>query len=124
MRHAIEVRHPSFRTEQFEALLRRHGFALVVADTAERYPLFDVTTTDFVYARLHGQGELYAGGYDEASLRTWAERIESWNGRDVGDGRKRDVFVYFDNDAKVRAPVDAATLERLLSDRTTKLRSA
>ncbi len=65
-------------------------------------------TADFAYARLHGDKELYTSGYDEAGLDTW----EEWT-RDHLD-HDRDVYVYFDNDQKVRAPFDAmALLERL-----------
>lgn len=108
LRHAVEIRHESFVTPAFLALLRRHGIALVVADTAGRWPqLFDVTA-DFVYVHLHGDTELYASGYGEAALDRWAERIGAW--RDGG----LDVYVYFDNDIKVHAPFDAAALARRL----------
>jgi len=79
-------------------------------------------TADFVYCRLHGSEELYASGYDGKSLDEWAARVAAWaRGGDAPDGEfasrekapkraKRDVYVYFDNDAKVRAPVDARGL--------------
>lgn len=108
LRHVLEVRHPSFETPQLAPLLRAHGVGLVVADTAGRWPmLFDVTA-DLVYVRLHGAEELYVSGYDPLALDAWAARCASW--RDAG----LDVFVYFDNDVKVRAPFDAMALaERL-----------
>ena len=108
LRHAVEVRHESFRHPRFLDLLREWGVALVVADTAGRWPqMFDVTA-DFVYVRLHGAEELYTSGYDAEGLDRWAERIRGW----AGDGR--DVYVYFDNDVKVRSPFDAMALaERL-----------
>jgi uncharacterized protein YecE (DUF72 family) len=126
LRHAVEVRHPSFADPDFVALLRRHGIALVVADTAGRWPLLEDLTADFVYMRLHGDKELYASGYDADALDDWARRIDAWrHGRQVRDARKastraaprratRDVFCYFDNDAKVHAPYDAAQLARRL----------
>lgn len=108
MRHAVEIRHESFVDPAFLALLRRHRIALVVADTAGRWPkLFDVTS-DFVYVRLHGDAELYASGYGDAALDEWAARIAAW--RDDG----LDVYVYFDNDIKVHAPFDARRLAQRL----------
>jgi len=122
LRHAVEIRHPSFIDPAFIALLRRHRIALVVADTAGRWPLLEDLTADFVYVRLHGDKELYASGYDDAALDRWAARIATWrDGGQVGDARlasprpgrarvRRDVYCYFDNDVKVHAPYDAAHL--------------
>jgi uncharacterized protein YecE (DUF72 family) len=122
LRHAFEVRHESFRDPRFVALLRRHRAALVVADTAGAWPLMEDVTADFVYVRLHGESELYASGYTEAALAAWAARVRAWaRGRTPAGSRLvappappraggRDVFVYFDNDAKVRAPFDATAL--------------
>jgi uncharacterized protein YecE (DUF72 family) len=122
LRHAVEVRHASFENPEFIAMLRRHGVALVVADTAGRWPLLEDLCTDFVYMRLHGDKELYASGYDDAALDRWAARIDAWrHGRQVKDARlagprrgagpkPRDVYCYFDNDVKVHAPYDAAHL--------------
>lgn len=118
LRHAIEIRHDSFRSQAFIDLLRKHDVALVCADTVE-WPLLMDVTSDFVYCRLHGSEELYASGYDAAALDTWAARVVAW-----AEGA-RDVFVYFDNDAKVRAPVDAVGLmERIGVDRPRLLRHA
>jgi uncharacterized protein YecE (DUF72 family) len=61
-------------------------------------------TADFVYVRLHGSRELYASGYTDAELDDWARKVARW--RRAG----RDVYVYFDNDAKVHAPFDALRL--------------
>jgi len=123
LRHAVEIRHASFMTPRFVALLRRYGIALVFADTVE-WPYFEDVASDFLYLRLHGSEELYVSGYDDAALDRWAERIALWAaGRTPKDGRRvagaaaskpRDVYVYFDNDAKVRAPFDAFGLARRL----------
>jgi len=122
LRHAVEIRHPSFIDPAFIALLRRHRIALVVADTAGRWPLLEDLTADFVYVRLHGDKELYASGYDDDALDRWAARIAAWrDGTQVDDARlassrpgrkraRRDVYCYFDNDVKVHAPYDAANL--------------
>ena len=104
MRHALEVRHESFRDPAFIALLRKYNVALVVADTAGKFPYMDDVTADFVYIRLHGDKELYASGYDDEAIARWAERIRAWS----VDGR--DVYCYFDNDIKVHAPYDAQRL--------------
>jgi uncharacterized protein YecE (DUF72 family) len=103
-RHAFEVRHPSYFCPEFYDLLRAHGCAFVVADTAGKFPYAEEVTADFVYVRLHGSRELYASGYTDAELDAWAARIARW--RRAG----RDVFVYFAIDAKVHAPFDAMRL--------------
>lgn len=125
--HAIEVRHESFRNEAFIALLRRHNIALVVADTAGRWPYLEDVTADFLYLRLHGDKELYASGYSDAALARWAERILAWStGGEPQDAQHasttparsrpaREVYCYFDNDIKVRAPFDAQALQRLVA---------
>jgi uncharacterized protein YecE (DUF72 family) len=119
LRYALEVLHESFRAPEFTELLRRHDVALVVADTAGRWPLLREVTSDHVYVRLHGDTELYASGYAEETLEDWAGDIRSWtSGTGCPDGRGRDVYVYFDNDAKVRAPFDAMALRELLRHRT------
>jgi uncharacterized protein YecE (DUF72 family) len=106
----MEVRHPSFHDAAFFDLLKRHRVALCLADTAKRYPDFDEVTADFVYVRLHGATKLYVSGYGRRSLERWAARIARWR-----EGpKKREIFLYFDNDAKVRAPFDARTLMNLV----------
>ena len=110
-RHAFEVRHPSYFHEEFYSLLREHHCAFVIADTAGKFPYAEQVTTDFVYVRLHGSRQLYASGYTDPELDGWAQRVNGW--RSVADGA-HDVYVYFDNDAKVHAPYDALRLaERL-----------
>jgi uncharacterized protein YecE (DUF72 family) len=121
IRHAMEIRHPSFVTPDFISLLRRHNIALVCADTVE-WPLLMDVTSDFLYCRLHGSEVLYTSGYSDQALDQWAARIATWaSGGEVADGdhaspkparqrTTRDVYVYFDNDAKVHAPKDAQAL--------------
>jgi uncharacterized protein YecE (DUF72 family) len=122
IRHALEIRHDSFRNPRFIKLLRRADIGLVVADTVE-WPLLMDVTSDFIYFRLHGSEQLYASGYGTRALKQWAARVRAWNGGAEAQGehvgpparrRKRDVYVYFDNDAKVRAPFDAQGLAELL----------
>jgi uncharacterized protein YecE (DUF72 family) len=104
LRYAIEVRHETYAVPAFLDVLRRHSIAVCVADTAGRWPFLEEATTDFVYVRLHGDERLYVSGYGPAALDRWARRASRW--RDEG----RDVYVYFDNDVKVRAPYDAMNL--------------
>ncbi|GAA4812135.1 DUF72 domain-containing protein [Actinomycetospora chlora] len=124
LRHAMEVRHPSFRDPAFVAQLRRHGVALVVADTAGTFPRLDDVTADLVYVRLHGDTELYASGYTAEALDRWAARVRAWAAGEAPVSedtvapddpppeapRGRDVVVYFDNDVKVHAPFDAMAM--------------
>jgi uncharacterized protein YecE (DUF72 family) len=122
LRYALEIRHESFRTPAFVELLRRHQIGLVIADTAGKWPFFEDTTADLVYIRLHGDEELYVSGYTDESLEKWRGKIDAWSrGKDPKNAvriapvektppAKRDVFVYFDNDVKVRAPFDAMLL--------------
>jgi len=127
LRHAIEIRHSSFLDPAFVRLLRRHAITLVFADSVE-WPYAEDLTADFVYLRLHGSEELYASGYSDEVLDRWAARIKLWaRGLEPNDARliapdmkpsrrsARDVFVYFDNDAKVRAPFDARSLRTKLA---------
>jgi uncharacterized protein YecE (DUF72 family) len=129
LRHAMEVRHQTFMTPEFFELLGQENIAFVFADTAGKFPYAENLTADFIYIRLHGAEKLYVSGYDDAALDWWANRIKLWRagrqprdakliGKRDSDGRSRDVFVYFDNDAKVHAPFDAIRLaERLKLDR-------
>jgi uncharacterized protein YecE (DUF72 family) len=122
LRHAVEIRHPSFCVPSFPALLRRYGIGCVIADTAGHFPYFEDVTADFVYVRLHGDEELYRSGYSAAAIAHWARRVRAFAaGREPDDavriaGRAplrragRDVYVYFDNDVKVHAPFDALAL--------------
>jgi uncharacterized protein YecE (DUF72 family) len=95
--------------------------ALVFSDAASDWPYAEDVTAGFIYIRLHGAEETYASGYGDAALKRWATRIRSWSeGREPRDAQRvagpatrraaRDVYVYFDNDRKVRAPFDALAL--------------
>lgn len=126
MRHAVEIRHASFVDPVFVDLLKHYKVALVVADTAGKWPYREDVTADFVYLRLHGAEELYASGYTDQALDIWADRIDAWSrGRQPKDAhlivdrtpverKARDVFCYFDNDIKVKAPFDARKLLKRL----------
>ena len=111
LRHALEVRHPSFQTPEFTELLHHNNIASVVSDSAGTWPTLEEDTADFVYVRLHGDEELYTSGYSEKALDTWAAKVHTWS-------NSRDVYVYFDNDAKVKAPTDAIALADRLALRS------
>src|SRR3984893_14113694 len=127
MRHAVEIRNESFLDPSFVDLLRKYNVALVIAETARRWPMTQDITADFVSMRLHGDRELYRSGYSDKSLDRWAERIRAWQkGSEPADPPKisskkpptrkqRDIYCFFDNtDVKLRAPFDAQTLIRKL----------
>ena len=124
LRHAIEVRHESFAVPEFVTLARRHGVAIVFADSAD-YPAIPDQTSDFVYGRLQGCREAEPDGYAGDELDAWAERAKAWGAGGVpGDlalvgpavpGTKgRDVFCFFIAGDKVRAPLAAEALIRRL----------
>jgi uncharacterized protein YecE (DUF72 family) len=127
VRHALEIRHESFVNPGFVALLAKYKVALVVAETAHRWPMIQDITADFLYMRLHGDKELYRSGYGDEALTRWAMRMAAWHrGGEPSDVRKvvpgrspakkiRDVYCFFDNtDVKLRAPFDAQTLMKKL----------
>ena len=126
LRHCVEIRHDSFKDERFIRLLRKHDIALVFADTAGRWPYMEDVTSNWIYIRLHGDEELYVSGYTDEALEGWAKRIQARRcGAEPHEPTRvtdlkprrckaRDVFVYFDNDVKVRAPFDAMNLARRL----------
>ena len=110
IRHALEVRHDSYLDASFLPVLQEHDVGMVVADTAGKWPQIREVTSDFAYIRLHGATELYASGYTDRALDDWAELVRGW----AVSGK--DVFVYFDNDMKVRAPFDAIALSDRCAD--------
>ena len=122
LRHAVEIRHESYLNPTFVDLLEEFHVALVVADTAGKWPRCEDLTSDFVYIRLHGDQKLYESGYSAHALDNWYTRIDAWrNGRQPDDAQlicparhyrstPRDVYCYFNNDVKVRAPFDARAL--------------
>lgn len=115
-RHALEVRHPSYFSDELYAILRAEGVAFVVSDTAGKFPSAEEVTADFVYVRLHGSRQLYVSGYTARELDVWAGRVRAWAARGL------DCYVYFDNDAKVHAPRDATKLTERLERRASRRR--
>lgn len=126
LRHAIEVRHDSFRDPEFVALARKHGVAIVFADSPD-YPAIADLTADFAYARLQDAREAEPTGYAPKALDHWAGVVRAWQageapaGLDYASGSSlpetaRDVFLFMINGAKVRAPAAAQALIAKLKD--------
>ncbi|MEJ0008675.1 MAG: DUF72 domain-containing protein, partial [Steroidobacteraceae bacterium] len=127
LRYAVEVRHDSFKDPRFVRLLRKHNVALVIAESARRWPMLQDITADFLYMRLHGDKKVYSSGYSSKALQRWADRISTWaRGDEPADALKvdpqttprkkpRPVYCFFDNtDEKLRAPADAKALMKKL----------
>ncbi|CAN5273444.1 DUF72 domain-containing protein [soil metagenome] len=110
LRHALEVRHPSFASPEAYRIAAAHDVAIVTADSAGKWPVIRGATARLRYVRLHGSRELYTSGYTDAELDLWAADIRGWW------GAGQDVYAYFDNDAHGRAPHDAIQLAQLLRD--------
>lgn len=106
IRHAIEMRHPSFADPAVDALLRRHNVARVIADTLDN-PSW-ARTADFAYSRLQGPARDGASGYEDADIAALAARLGAW--RDEGD----DVYAFFVHEDKLHAPRNAMALAAAL----------
>jgi uncharacterized protein YecE (DUF72 family) len=102
LRHALEVRSPTFVDKRFYDLARRYNVAIVYADAAE-FPEIDEPTADFTYARLMRTKDDVKTGYSGPALDAWAKRAKAW-------AKRGDVFIYFISGAKVRAPAAAQAL--------------
>lgn len=128
LRHVLEPRHESFFTAETVAVLRRAGVALAVSHAGD-WPMCEEVTAGFVYLRLHGAPRTYTSGYGASSLDAWAEKIRAWAQGDEPEDirtitdrapprrKRRDVYVYFDNDAAGHAPHDARALTERIGDR-------
>ena len=127
LRHALEVRHPSFMNREFLDIARKHQVAVVFEDDAT-HPAFADLTSTFVYARLRRSAASLATGYTLAALKHWSRRATTWaQGKEPPDlpriapkpkpkatAQPRDVFIYFINGAKERAPAAAQKLISIL----------
>ncbi len=125
IRHAFEFRHPSFMTPKFMDLLKKYNVAVVFAHSGMKSPYTEDLTADFVYARMHGQETKYKKGYPEKSIEWLAKRVELWaagrqskDAQTISDAKPRaiarDVYIYFDTEAKDYAPKDAIHLLKRL----------
>ena len=127
LRPAVAIRHKSFAKPEYIELLRKYGVALVVADSV-KWPVMMDITADFIYCRLHGSDKIYPDGYTPEAIDVWARRMIAWSrGEELTDSNRihpdpgpkqlaRDVFVYFDDDNKVRAPFDAQSLSKRIAE--------
>ncbi len=125
VRHVFEPRHESFLQPEMARIARRHGVALAFSHSSG-WPYVEEITAGFVYLRLHGPDEIYDSAYGAETLRSWADRISSWQaGREPEDPARisdlqpprrkgRDVYVYFDNTAGGQAPREALKLRELV----------
>jgi uncharacterized protein YecE (DUF72 family) len=128
LRHVMDVRHDSFMDPAYLKLARKYKVATVLTDS-DKYPCFADLTGDFVYARLMRSSTANRAGYAPKALQAWTERARSWaeggepddlprvsdeSGPARSTAKSRDVFVYFINGAKEKAPAAAqAMLARL-----------
>lgn len=111
LRHAIEPRHESFHEPSFFDLCRDRDIAVVYGDDDE-FPCIDEQTASFSYARLQRMSENIAMGYSEAALNDFAVKAGAWS------RAERDVYIFFINGAKVRAPIAALALQQRLTPRS------
>ena len=121
IRHVVEVRHDSFKTPEFAALLRKFSIPAVYTDHA-RYPNIADVTGDFVYARLQQGDDKIPTAYPPKAIAEWGKRLAEWAaGGEPGDlprvaaspkgkGKPRDVFAYVIHEGKIRAPAGAMAL--------------
>jgi uncharacterized protein YecE (DUF72 family) len=116
-RYTFEFRDPSWYNDKAYELLQKHLCAFCIYELEYHLsPL--LVTTDFVYVRLHGPAQKYDGSYSDDVLAEWAGRCQLW----LAQGKQ--VYVYFDNDMHGYAPVNAATLQRMMGDTASVQRSA
>jgi uncharacterized protein YecE (DUF72 family) len=123
MRHAVELRHDSFKTPEAAALARKHGVAIITACDSD-YPQIADITAPFVYARIMGTVDKEKTGYSAKALDQWAKRAQAWASGGAPEDldlvappakkEPRDVFLYVISGAKHRNPAAAmALIERL-----------
>jgi uncharacterized protein YecE (DUF72 family) len=123
IRHAVEVRHESFKTSDFVALAREHGVAIVTAGDSI-FPSIPDPTADFAYLRIMGTKDKPKTGYSNKDIGLWAERAQTFASGNVPKDLEpiaaspkkepRDVFLYVISGFKENNPIAAKTLiERL-----------
>jgi uncharacterized protein YecE (DUF72 family) len=100
LRHVLEVRHESFRDPRFDEMAGEASAAIVLADSDD-YPSLSVDSGGFIYARLMKSRKEETAGYSSESLRAWASRAANWS------ASGKDVWIFFINGAKERAPAAA-----------------
>jgi uncharacterized protein YecE (DUF72 family) len=119
LRHAVEVRHPSFACEEFVELCRKHNVAIITAGDSD-FPMIADVSADFVYARIMGTEEKEKLGYSKAAISAWAGRAKEWSKGGVPKDlplvakppakKPRDVFLFVISGAKAKNPTAAQAL--------------
>jgi uncharacterized protein YecE (DUF72 family) len=121
IRHVIEVRHDSFKTPAFAALLKKFAMPVVFTDHV-KYPNIADITGGFVYARLQRGRDTVPTAYPPKEISAWANRLKAWSAGSEPDdlprieaaavkkGTPRDVFAYVIHEGKIRAPAGAIAL--------------
>ncbi|MBY4897781.1 DUF72 domain-containing protein [Cupriavidus sp. AU9028] len=127
LRHVLEVRHDSFACPEYLALARKYKAATVFTDS-DKFPSIADLTADFVYARMMRSSLRLKSGYAERVLDAWVQRFRTWRDGGIPDGvplvdngtatpgKPRDVFVFFINGEKQRAPAAAQAVLKRLSE--------
>ena len=127
LRHVIEVRHDSFATPEFIALLRQFAMPVVFTDHA-KYPNIADVTGDFLYARLQRGKDTVSAAYPAPEIARWAARLHRWARGEapddlprvspaaIGKIAPRDVFAYVIHEGKIRAPAGAMALIEKLAE--------
>lgn len=110
VRLAFEFRHPSWFDQEIFELCQKYNVALVISDSGKRWPEIQKVTSDLVYIRFHGPGQLYASKYSQSALQKWAQQIQTFLNQNL------DVFCYFNNDYSGYAVENARDLKKLLSN--------
>lgn len=105
---AVEVRNRSWINDNFYHLLSRFGISFVIADSGNRYPYYEVVTTNIVYLRFHGREQLYASDYADSVLNDYAGKIVNW----LTEGKA--VWVFFNNDYHGYAVKNASRLMEII----------
>lgn len=104
--HALEVRHHSYVNKEFFDLMKQHNVAIVVGDTAGKWPLIEEVTGSMIYIRLHGDEEAYPNGYTKNALKSWGEKITTF----MSSSKIDSVYAFCDSDHKIAAPGNAMHL--------------
>src|SRR5512133_3312412 len=108
-RYSLEIRHKSWLSDEAFGLLEKHGIAFTIADSGDRYPYYERITTDFVYIRFHGNGQLYASDYSNDELSQFALKILSWS------KKQKEIWIFFNNDINGYAIRNALKLRELIT---------
>lgn len=113
-RFALEVRHPSWFSEESIRLMKKHGISLVFSQ-ADQFPYHEEITAKDIYLRFHGPTSLYSSPYSDDVLEDYAEKFASW----AEEGHE--VWAFFNNDVGGHALDNAKKLQELVDVRMQEL---